>query len=102
MRPTCRGPHRGQRCGHGDVSIDAMHGKGTRERRPLQPALDPHLLCTLALVEYQIERPDGPALGSDGPRLWSGRSARAEPIRVPSFLLCLLARFTELARGVCL
>jgi hypothetical protein len=43
---------------------------------------------------------NGPALGPDGPR--SGRSARAEQIRVPSFLLCLLARFSELARGVCL
>jgi hypothetical protein len=38
----------------------------------------------------------------DGPRCGSRRSARAEQIRVPSFLLCLLARFSELARGVCL
>jgi hypothetical protein len=51
-----------------------------------------------AYVEPQNRRADGP----DGPRLWVGRSARAEPIRVPSFLLCLLTRFTELARGICL
>jgi hypothetical protein len=45
------------------------------------------------VVGHQIEPPDGP---------WSGRSARAEQIRVPIFLLCLLTKFTELARGVCL
>jgi hypothetical protein len=47
---------------------------------------------------------DGPALRPDGP--WSGRSAPvgwtvracAEQIRVPSFVLWLLARFVELAR----
>jgi hypothetical protein len=44
--------------------------------------------------------PDGPALGPDGPR--PGQSARAEQIRVPSFLPCLLTKFTGLARGVCL
>jgi hypothetical protein len=51
---------------------------------------------------------DGPILGPDGPR--SGRSApvgqtvraRAEQIRVPSFLPCLLTKFTGLAREVCL
>ena len=50
------------------------------------------------VVEYQIEPPDGRALGPDGPR--SGRSARVEQIRVSSFLLCLLTKFTELAQGV--
>jgi hypothetical protein len=39
---------------------------------------------------------DGPALRSDGP--WSGRFARAEQIRVPSFLLCLLTKITGLTR----
>jgi hypothetical protein len=34
--------------------------------------------------------------GRFGPE--AGRSARAEQIRVPSFLLCLLTKFTELAR----
>jgi hypothetical protein len=38
--------------------------------------------------------PDGP----HGPRLCAGRFARAEQIRVPNFLLCLLTKITELAR----
>jgi hypothetical protein len=53
-----------------------------------------------AYVGHQNEWPDGPTLGSDGPR--SGQSApvgrtvrtSAEQIRVPSFLLCLLARIS--------
>jgi hypothetical protein len=58
-----------------------------------------------AYVEHQNEppmvRPWGRTVrGLDGLRLWTERSARAEQIRVPSFLLCLLTRFTELARGV--
>jgi hypothetical protein len=36
----------------------------------------------------------------DGPRLWAGRSTRVEQIRVSSFLLCLLMKFTELAQEV--
>jgi hypothetical protein len=55
-----------------------------------------------AYVWHQNERADGP----DSPRLWSGQSAPvgrtvracAEHIRVPSFVLRLLARFAELAR----
>jgi hypothetical protein len=58
------------------------------------------------VVEHQIERADGSASGPDDPR--SGRSAlvvrtvpaRAEPIRVPSFLLWLLAKFMELAHEI--
>jgi hypothetical protein len=57
------------------------------------------------IVEHHIEGPDGPALRPDGPR--SGRSAPvgrtvracAEQIRVPSFLLRLLAIFAGLARN---
>jgi hypothetical protein len=49
--------------------------------------------------------PDGPALRLDGP--WSGRSApmgrtiraSAEHIRVPSFLLCFLARILGLVQN---
>jgi hypothetical protein len=56
-------------------------------------------------VERHNEPADGPALRSDGPR--SGRSAPvgrtvracAEQIRVPSFVLWLLAIFAELARN---
>jgi hypothetical protein len=46
-------------------------------------------------------RPDGPRSGQSAPM---GRTVRAcaEQIRVLSFLLCLLARFSELAREVCL
>jgi hypothetical protein len=59
-------------------------------------------------VGHQKEPPDGPALRPDGPR--SGQSApvsrticaRAEQIRVPSFLPCLLTKFAGLAQGVCL
>jgi hypothetical protein len=56
-------------------------------------------------VERHIERPDGPALRPDGPRSGQsapvGRTVRActEQFRVPSFVLCLLARFAELARN---
>jgi hypothetical protein len=48
---------------------------------------------------------DGPALRSDGPRSGQsapvGRTVRAcaEQFRVPSFVICLLARFAELARN---
>jgi hypothetical protein len=57
------------------------------------------------IVEHQIERADGPALRPDGPR--SGQSAPvgrmvracAEQFRVPSFVLCLLARFAELTQN---
>jgi hypothetical protein len=58
-----------------------------------------------AAVEPQIEQADGPALRSDGPRSGRfapvGRTVRAcaEQFRVPSFVLCLLARFAELARN---
>jgi hypothetical protein len=56
-----------------------------------------------AYVWHQNECADGPALRPDNPR--SGQSAPvgqtvrayAEQIRVPSFVLQLLARFTELA-----
>jgi hypothetical protein len=56
-------------------------------------------------VEPQIEQADGPALRPDGPRSGQstpvGRTVRAcaEQFRVPSFVLCLLARFAELARN---
>jgi hypothetical protein len=56
-------------------------------------------------VEPQIERADGPALRPDGPRSVQsalvGRTVRAcaEQFRVPSFVLCLLARFAKLARN---
>jgi hypothetical protein len=58
-----------------------------------------------AYVWHQNEPADGPALRPDSPR--SGQSAPvgwtvracAESIRVPSFVLCLLARFAELARN---
>jgi hypothetical protein len=56
-------------------------------------------------VEHRFELADGPALRLDDPR--SGQSASvgrtvracAEQFRVPSFVLCLLARFAELARN---
>lgn len=55
---------------------------------------------SLMSVEHHFECADGPALGPDGPR--SGQSvpmgwtvrAGAEQIRVPSFLLCLLAKIS--------
>jgi hypothetical protein len=63
-------------------------------------------------VEHRFELADGPALRADGPALRpdsprSGQSAPvgrtvrtcAEQFRVPSFVLCLLARFAELARN---
>jgi hypothetical protein len=56
-------------------------------------------------VEPQIEQADGPALRPDGPRSGQsapvGRTVRAcaEQFRVSSFVLCLLARFAELARN---
>jgi hypothetical protein len=49
---------------------------------------------------------DGLAIGSDGPRSgWSSLMvrtvhSRADPIRVPSFLLWLLAKFAGLAREI--
>jgi hypothetical protein len=43
----------------------------------------------------------GPEAGRSAPVGWTVR-ARGEQIRVLSFLLCLLARFSELTRGVCL
>jgi hypothetical protein len=57
-----------------------------------------------AYVWHQNERADGPALRPDSPR--SGQSAHvrrmvracAVQIRVPSFVLRLLARFAELAQ----
>jgi hypothetical protein len=58
-----------------------------------------------SIVEHHIERPDGPALRPDGPRSGQstlvGRTVRAcaEQFRVPSFVLCLLARFAELTRN---
>jgi hypothetical protein len=39
---------------------------------------------------------------ADGPHWWRGRSARAESVRVPSFLVQLLARFAKLTREICL
>jgi hypothetical protein len=51
---------------------------------------------------------DGPALRPDGPRFEQsapvGRTVRAcaEQIRVPSFVLQLLAEFVELAREISL
>jgi hypothetical protein len=57
-----------------------------------------HMLSTK--MSRRMVRPWGRTVrGLDGLRLWTERSARAEQIRVPSFLLCLLTRFTELARG---
>jgi hypothetical protein len=58
-------------------------------------------------VGHQKEPADGPALGPDGPRSGQSapvgrRSARAEQIRVPSFLPCLLTKFTGLTWEVCL
>ena len=50
------------------------------------------------VVERRIERPDGPVLRPDGPRSGQsapvGRTVRAcaEQIRVPSFVLRLLAK----------
>jgi hypothetical protein len=37
--------------------------------------------------------------GRSGPK--AGRSVRAESVRVLSFLLLLLARFTDLSREIC-
>jgi hypothetical protein len=57
-----------------------------------------------AYVWHQNERADGLALRPDSPRSGQsapvGRTVRAcaEQIRVPSFMLRLLARFAELAR----
>jgi hypothetical protein len=56
-------------------------------------------------VELHFERADGPAMRPDSP--WSrlsapvGQTVRAcaEQFRVSSFVLCLLARFAELARN---
>jgi hypothetical protein len=84
-------------------------------RTPHVPALYDHLPSHLNPstisrhpeqgVERHIERPDGPAWRPDGPRSGQsapvGRTVRAcaEQFRVPSFVLCLLARFAELTRN---
>jgi hypothetical protein len=49
-------------------------------------------------VEHHIERADGPACPRSGQSVPVGRTVRAcaEQFRVPSFVLCLLARFAEL------
>jgi hypothetical protein len=58
-----------------------------------------------AYVEHRFELADGPALRLDGPRSGQsapvGRTVRAciEQFRVPSFVLCLLARFVKLAQN---
>jgi hypothetical protein len=58
----------------------------------------------LQYVEHRIEPADGPALRPDGPRsgqsMPGGRTVRActEQIRVPSFMLRLLAKITGKAR----
>ena len=55
------------------------------------------------MFEPKNEQADGPALRPDGPRSGQsapgGRTVRAcaEQIRVPSFVIRLFARFTELA-----
>jgi hypothetical protein len=57
------------------------------------------------LLSTILSLADGPALRPDGPRSGQsalvGRTVRAcaEQFRVPSFVLCLLARFAELARN---
>jgi hypothetical protein len=59
----------------------------------------------MASIELHFERADGPALRPDGPRSEQsapvGQTVRAcaEQFRVPSFALCLLDRFAELARN---
>jgi hypothetical protein len=63
------------------------------------------IVAFMMFVEHHIERPDGPALRPDGPRSGQsapvGRTVRAcaEQFRVPSFVLCLLARFAEVTRN---
>jgi hypothetical protein len=75
------------------------HVKGEEQTRA-------HLDLHNDLVEHHFERADGPALRPDGPRSGQsapvGRTVRAcvEQFRVPSFVLCLLARFAELARNL--
>jgi hypothetical protein len=60
---------------------------------------------TIYVFEPKKELADGPALRPDGPRSGQsapvGRTVRAcaEQIRVPSFVLRLLAIFAELARN---
>jgi len=60
------------------------------------------------ILSARTVRPWGRTVrGPDSPRLWAGQSAPvgrtvhacAEQFRVPSFVLCLLARFAELARN---
>jgi hypothetical protein len=64
----------------------------------------PYLFIRMLAIWHQNERADGPALRPDSPRSGQsapvGRTVRAcaEQIRVPSFVLWLLARFAELAR----
>jgi hypothetical protein len=56
------------------------------------------IITMMEFVEHQFERADGPALRPDGPRFERsapvGRTVRAcaEQIRVPSFVLRLLAK----------
>jgi hypothetical protein len=63
------------------------------------------LSTVLSLADGPAHWSDGPALRSDGPRSGQsapvGRTVRAcaEQFRVSSFVLCLLARFAELARN---
>jgi hypothetical protein len=40
--------------------------------------------------------------GANGPHWWCGRSARAEPIRVSSFVLQVLVKFAGLTREISL
>jgi hypothetical protein len=59
----------------------------------------PVLSTILSLADGLALRPDGPRSGQSAP---VGRTVRAcaEQFRVPSFVLCLLARFAELARNM--
>jgi hypothetical protein len=59
------------------------------------------LSTELSLANGPALRPDGPRSGQSAP---VGRTVRAcaEHIRVPSFVLRLLAKFTELAREISL
>jgi hypothetical protein len=56
------------------------------------------LSTVLSLADGPALRPDGPRSGQSAP---VGRTVRAcaEQFRVSSFVLCLLARFAELARN---
>jgi hypothetical protein len=60
------------------------------------------------MLSTELSLADGPALGPDGPRSEQstpvGQTVRAcvEQIRVPSFVLRLLAKFAQLAREISL